>query len=41
MSNPGSFSGNSAGAECFGYQGNDQEDDRVSQHDETELMLSR
>jgi len=41
MSNPGSFSSNPAGAKSFSYQGNNQEDDRVSQHDETEPTLSR
>ena len=41
MSNPRSFSSNSAGAESFSYQGNNQEDDRVSQHDGTEPTLSR
>jgi hypothetical protein len=32
MSNQGCFSGDTTGTECFGYQGNNQEDNRVSQH---------
>src|ERR1700686_481919 len=30
MSNPGCFSSDTTGTECFGHQGNNQEDDRVS-----------
>jgi len=30
MSNPGCFSSDTTGAECFGDQSNDQKDDRVS-----------
>jgi hypothetical protein len=39
MSNPGCFSGDTTGTECFGCQGNNQEDNRVSQHGLMEVKL--
>ena len=40
MSNPGCFSSDTTGTECFGDQSNDQKDDRVSEHDNMKPMFS-
>jgi hypothetical protein len=41
MSNPGCFAGDTTGTECFGYQGNNQKDNRVSQHGFKSSVVNR